>query len=190
MNMYKSMQKLQSNFGYSHKFLPSHHRILAEQKKLVPHITKETFATERIYIYKQYRRKVTVYISNKDLIQYTSSILDNPEKQKLHLKTVMTISGFCSQATKEGSKRNFIVMLSIVATLVPSTMSMFFLCMKGQILIVTWLQFSQTFLRPLREFRMRNFRLLGIRLKYFQRVTTFFLMIASPSRFSSHLPKF
>ena len=45
MNMYKRMLRLFSNFGYSHKFLPSHHRILVEQKKLVPHITKATFAT-------------------------------------------------------------------------------------------------------------------------------------------------
>ena len=50
MNMYKRMQRLLSNFGYSQKFLPSHHRILAEQKKLVPHITKDTFATEKIYL--------------------------------------------------------------------------------------------------------------------------------------------
>ena len=32
MNMYKRMQRLSSNFGCSHKFLPSNHRILAEQK--------------------------------------------------------------------------------------------------------------------------------------------------------------
>ena len=38
------------NFGYSLKFQPSHHRILAEQKKLVPHITKDTFATEKVYL--------------------------------------------------------------------------------------------------------------------------------------------
>ena len=50
MNMYKRMLRLLSNLGYSHKVLPSHHRILAEQKKLVPHITKATFATEKIYL--------------------------------------------------------------------------------------------------------------------------------------------
>ena len=32
MNMYKRMQRLLSNFGYSPKFLPSHHCILVEQK--------------------------------------------------------------------------------------------------------------------------------------------------------------
>ena len=32
MNMYKRMQRLLPNFGYSPKFLPSHHCILAEQK--------------------------------------------------------------------------------------------------------------------------------------------------------------
>ena len=47
MNMYKRMQWLLSNFRYSHKFLPNHHRILEKQKKLVPHITKENFATEK-----------------------------------------------------------------------------------------------------------------------------------------------
>ena len=36
MNMYKRMHRLFSNFGYSHKFLPSHHCILAEQKILFP----------------------------------------------------------------------------------------------------------------------------------------------------------
>ena len=36
LNMYKRMQRLLSNFGYSYKFLPSHHRILAEQKKASP----------------------------------------------------------------------------------------------------------------------------------------------------------
>ena len=41
MNMSKRMERLWSNFGYSQKFL-------AEQKQLVPHITKETFATEKI----------------------------------------------------------------------------------------------------------------------------------------------
>ena len=50
MNMYKKLQRLLSNFGYSQKLLPSHHRILAEQKKLVPHLTKETFTTEKIYL--------------------------------------------------------------------------------------------------------------------------------------------
>ena len=50
MNMYKRMQRLLSNLGYSYKFLPSHHCILTEQKKLVPHITKATFATVKIYI--------------------------------------------------------------------------------------------------------------------------------------------
>ena len=35
MNMYKRMQRMSSNFGYSHKFLPSHHCILVEQKQIV-----------------------------------------------------------------------------------------------------------------------------------------------------------
>ena len=50
MNMYKRMVRLLSNLGYSHKFLESHDHILADQKKLVPHITKATFATEKIYL--------------------------------------------------------------------------------------------------------------------------------------------
>ena len=35
MNMYKRMQRVSSNFGYSHKFLPSFHCILVEQKEIV-----------------------------------------------------------------------------------------------------------------------------------------------------------
>ena len=83
MNMYKRMQRLLSNFGYSHKFLPSHHRILAEQKKLVPHITKATFATEKIYLNSMGEKSqfITV-IFVKDLIQYISSIVEDLEKQK------------------------------------------------------------------------------------------------------------
>ena len=42
MKMYKIMQSLLLNFGYSHKFLPCHHHILAKQKKLVQHITHAT----------------------------------------------------------------------------------------------------------------------------------------------------
>ena len=36
MNMYKRMQKLLSNFGYSKKNLPSHCRIYVEQKESSP----------------------------------------------------------------------------------------------------------------------------------------------------------
>ena len=83
MNMYKRMLRLLSNFGYNHKFLPSHHRILAKQKKLVPHITKATFATEKIYLNSMGEKSqfITV-IFVKDLIQYISSIVEDLEKQK------------------------------------------------------------------------------------------------------------
>ena len=50
MNMYKRMQRLLSNFGYSQQFLPSHYGIFAEHEKLVPHLTKETFTTEKLYL--------------------------------------------------------------------------------------------------------------------------------------------
>ena len=77
------MQRLLSNFGYSQKFLPSHHRILGEQKKLVPHITKDTFATEKIYLNSTGEKSqfITVIFVN-DLIQYISSIVEDLEKQK------------------------------------------------------------------------------------------------------------
>ena len=83
MNMYKRMLRLLSNFGYNHKFLPSHHRILAKQKKRVPHITKATFATEKIYLNSMGEKSqfITV-IFVKDLIQYISSIVEDLEKQK------------------------------------------------------------------------------------------------------------
>ena len=83
MNMYKSMQQLLPNFGYNHKFLPSHHPILANLKKVVPRITKETFAAEKIYL--NNTGKITHFLSEifvKDLIQYISSIMEDLEKQK------------------------------------------------------------------------------------------------------------
>ena len=106
MSMYKRMQRLMSNFGYSPRFVPSHHRILVEQKKLVPHITKETFTTEKIYLNSMGEKsQYFSIIFVKDLIQYISSIVEDLKKQKrsYSLKTLMAISGFCSQATKGGS---------------------------------------------------------------------------------------
>ena len=83
MNIYKRMQGVLQNFGYSHKFLPSHHRIFAEQKTLVPHITKDTFATEKIYLNStgELSQFITV-IFGKDLIQYISSIVEDLEIEK------------------------------------------------------------------------------------------------------------
>ena len=83
MNMYKRMQWLLPKFGNSHKFLPSHHCILVDQKQLVPHITKDTFATEKIYLNStgENSQFITV-IFVKDLIQYISSIVEDLEKQK------------------------------------------------------------------------------------------------------------
>ena len=83
MNIYKRMQQVLPNLGYSHKFLPSHHRIFAELQKLVPHITKDTFATEKIYLNStgELSQFITV-IFGKDLIQYMSSIVEDLEKQK------------------------------------------------------------------------------------------------------------
>ena len=44
------MQQIMTNFGYDKHFLPSHHRITLEQKKLIPHISKDTFGTEKMYL--------------------------------------------------------------------------------------------------------------------------------------------
>ena len=70
-NEYKRMQQVLPNLGYSHKFLPSHHRIFAEQKKLVPQITKDTFGIEKIYLNStgELSQFITV-IFGKDLIHY------------------------------------------------------------------------------------------------------------------------
>ena len=83
MNIYQRMQRVLPNFGYSHKFLPSHHRIFAQQKKLFPYKTKDTFATEKIYFNStgELSQFITV-ISGNDLIQYISSIVEDLEKQK------------------------------------------------------------------------------------------------------------
>ena len=71
MNIYKRMQQVLPNLGYSHKFLPSHPRIFAEQKKLVPQITKDTFGIEKIYLNStgELSQFITV-IFGKDLIHY------------------------------------------------------------------------------------------------------------------------
>ena len=81
--MYKRMQRLLSNFRYSNRFVPSHHRILAEQKRLASHITMDTFATEKIYLNSTGEKpQFIAVIFVKDLIQYISSIVENLEKMK------------------------------------------------------------------------------------------------------------
>ena len=72
-----------SNFGYSKTNLPSHHRIYFVQKYIVPHITKETFSTEKIYLNSSVEKPHFIsVIFVKDLVQYISSIVADLEKQK------------------------------------------------------------------------------------------------------------
>ena len=54
-----------------------------EQEKLVPYITKDTFATEKIYLNSTGEKsQFIIVIFVTDLIQYTSSIVEHLEKQK------------------------------------------------------------------------------------------------------------
>ena len=56
------MQQIMTNFGYDKHFFPSHHRITLEQQKLIPHISKDTFGTEKMYL-KYLHRQVTTSFS-------------------------------------------------------------------------------------------------------------------------------
>ena len=82
LNVYKKLQRIMIRFGYDQKFFPSHHCISAEQKNLAPHITKEIFVIEKMYlnINAEPRKKVSVLVA-KDLYQYTESIAKNLEQQ-------------------------------------------------------------------------------------------------------------
>ena len=63
------------------KISTNHHCIPAGQKKLVPHIIKETFATEKLYLNSTGEKSQFIsVIFVKDLIQYVSSIVKDLEK--------------------------------------------------------------------------------------------------------------
>ena len=64
-----------TQFEYDQKFFPSHHHISAEQKNLAPHITKETFVIEKMYlnINVEQRKNVSVLVV-KDLNLHIESI--------------------------------------------------------------------------------------------------------------------
>ena len=105
MNTYKRMQRIMTNFGYVKHFFPSHHHITLEQQKIIPHISKDTFVTEKMYLNisaDKSQQISAMYV--KDLKQYIHSIVKNLDLQgKLQYDILMVISGFCSLATKEES---------------------------------------------------------------------------------------
>ena len=76
------MQRIMTGFEYDQKFFPSHHFISVQQKKLAPHITKETFAIEKMYINIsiEQRKNVSVLVV-KGLNQYIKSIVMDLKKQ-------------------------------------------------------------------------------------------------------------
>ena len=51
-----------TNFGYDKRFFLSHHPITLEQQKMIPHISKDTFGTEKMYL-KYLHRQVTTSFS-------------------------------------------------------------------------------------------------------------------------------
>ena len=48
MNSYINFKRIMVKFGYT--FLPSEHRLRVEQEKLVPHITKDAFVVDKMYL--------------------------------------------------------------------------------------------------------------------------------------------
>ena len=45
------MQQIMTNFGHDkHFFFPLHHRITSGKQKTIPHISKDTFVTEKIHL--------------------------------------------------------------------------------------------------------------------------------------------
>ena len=49
MNIYKTMQRIMTNFGYDKRFFPSHHHITSKQQKMILHISQDTFVTEKMH---------------------------------------------------------------------------------------------------------------------------------------------
>ena len=82
MNTYKRMQRIMTNFGYDKHFFPSHHRITLEQQKMTPHISKDTFVTEKMYLNISADKSQQVSVMYvKDLKQYIHSIVKNLDLQ-------------------------------------------------------------------------------------------------------------
>ena len=80
MNTYKRMQQIMTNFAYDKHFFPSHHHITLEQQKMIPHISKDAFVTEKIYLNISADKSQQVSVMYvKDLKQYIHSIVKSLE---------------------------------------------------------------------------------------------------------------
>ena len=144
---------------------------------MIPHISKDTFLTEKIYlnILTDKSQQVSVmYV--KGLKQYIHSVVKNLDLQeKLQYDIFDDNIWFLFAGDKAGKHMKFRFEIIIVRILVQPKTFIILLCMKVLILVKIWLKFNESLREILRNFIVRVFLYAGISLRCFQGGDYYFL---------------